>query len=107
MNQVENVAVVPAPAGRRGKNCQFIFRTDAKGRSARSIRVTGMAELRQRNKLACARAVTEEAEKGEQAKEGGKHTPSRHVETVSAKNEKLFRQRKVGCGYFVVVEDGC
>lgn len=94
MLAVENVAVVPPPPGRRGKNCNFLFRSEGKGNS-RSIRITGLAELRQRNKLACARAVTEEAEKGDSTPKG---KPMSTVET-SAKNEKLFRQRKV-CSFY-------
>lgn len=93
MASVDTVAIVPPPVGRRGNRCNFSFSAVPK-KNARSIRVTDLAELRQRNKLACARAVTE-SEKDSSAPQQDEKQNKGNEMLSNAKTEKLFRQRKV------------
>ena len=96
MSVAEPVIGVAPPEGRRGKRGEFVFSTDRKRSRIHgpgtpySIQIADMTELRRRNKLACARVVTEEDEKAH------KKTAAPQADAaLPSKSEKLFRQRKV------------
>ena len=100
---------VTPPKGRRGKQGDFVFSTERKRRnqgdgkvSARAIFVTDLAELRRRNKLACARVVTEDPE-GSRARQSD--SSDSNGSEIASKSEKMFRQRKASGFASVVVVD--